>query len=101
MTSSLSVDMVILCYLASKVQKTYPEFGELVGISVEWDEYLIAELVREVLPEHLHVLRLYVEEVVAGPAALVSLGYRLHQGFRGSLDSWKIKQCPCKFYGLL
>lgn len=72
----------------ASITSPYPDFRELVGISVERYEDLVAQFVWEVLPQHLHVLCLYVQQVVTRPAALVHLRDRLHQRLRCCLHSW-------------
>ena len=49
----------------------FPHFWELSLVRVEWDHHLVGELVGQVGPEHLRVLALDVEHVVARPLALV------------------------------
>lgn len=68
--------------------QTHPDFRKLVGVRIERYKHLIAELVREVLPQHLQVLRLHVQQVVAGPAALVHLRDGFHQRLRRCLHRW-------------
>lgn len=79
---------------------TYSNFRELVGVGVERYQHLVAELVREVLPEHLHVLRLHVQQVVARPPALVHLRDRFHKRFGRSLHRWKkeVKQLTSNIF---
>ena len=64
---------------------TYPHFRKLALVRVERDEDLVGQLVGEVLPEHVEVLCLDVEHVVAGPLALVDLVQRVHQRLGGQL----------------
>ena len=65
----------------------YPHFGELSLVGVERDEDLIGHLVAEILPEHLNVLGLDREEVVARPVRLVHLGHALVKGLARCLHS--------------
>lgn len=56
-----------------KIVSNYPHLWKLRLVGVERDEDLISQLVTEVLPEHLHVLRLHVDQVVTRPLRLVDL----------------------------
>ncbi len=56
-----------------------PHLWELALVGVQRDEHLVGQLVAQVGPEHLLVLRLHVEQVVANPVALVNLRQRLRQ----------------------
>jgi len=72
-------------------RETYPHLRELALIRIERYENLIRELVSEILPQHVKILCLYVQQIVSGPLTLVYFVQRVHERLWGSLHRCKDK----------
>lgn len=59
--------------------RTYPHFRKLTLIRVEWYKNLVRKFVSEILPQHVKILCLHVQQVVPGPLTLVDLIQRVHE----------------------
>lgn len=71
---------------------TYPHLRELALICVEWYKNLVRKLVSEILPQHVKILCLHVQQIVSGPLALIDLIQRVHERLRGGLHRCKTKR---------
>lgn len=71
---------------------TYPHLRKLALICVERYKNLVRELVSEILPQHVKILCLHVQQIVSGPLALVDLIQRVHERLRRGLHGCKTKR---------
>ena len=70
---------------------TDPQLGELYLVGRKGRQTLVLQLVDEVCPQHVRVLCLAIDEVVACPFRLIHLGQSVEQGLAGSVESWQAR----------
>lgn len=77
-------------FLIHSIQMTYPHFGKLSLVSVERDEHLVCHFVTQILPQHLNVLRLDRQQIVARPVRFVYFRHTFVQSFAGRLHCYLV-----------